>query len=60
MYCTINIIILMLLSLHWAFTVGMTKECFDLIFEHVEEKSQRINMWKGAKKTKTGKIDKKY
>lgn len=38
----------------------MTKECLELIYSEVEEKSQRMNMWKGSQKTKSGKIQDKY
>lgn len=38
----------------------MTKECLELIFSQIKEKSQRMNMWKGSRKTKTGKIQDKY
>ena len=40
--------------------IGMTKECFELIFSEIKEKSQRMNMWKGSRKTKSGKIQDKY
>ena len=40
--------------------VGMTKECLELIYSEVKEKSQRMNMWKGSRKTKAGKIQDKY
>lgn len=39
---------------------GMTKECLELIFSEVKEKSERMNMWKGSLKTKSGKIQDKY
>ena len=39
---------------------GMTKECLELIFSEVKEKSERMNMWKGSRKTKSGKIQDKY
>ena len=35
---------------------GMTKECLaclEVIYGEVKEKSQRMNMWKGSRKTKT-------
>ena len=35
---------------------GMTKEClecFEVIYGEVKEKSQRMNVWKGSRKTKT-------
>jgi len=38
----------------------MTKECLELIYSEVKEKSQRMNMWKGSPKTKAGKIQDKY
>ena len=38
----------------------MTKECLELIYSEIEEKSQRMNMWKGSRKTKSGKIQDKY
>ena len=40
--------------------VGMTKECLELIYSEVKEKSQRMNMWKGSRNTKAGKIQDKY
>ena len=40
--------------------IGMAKECLELIYSEVKEKSQRINMWKGSRKTKAGKIQDKY
>jgi len=39
---------------------GMTKECLELIYSEIKEKSQRMNMWKGSRKTKLGKIQDKY
>ena len=39
---------------------GMTKECLELVYSEIEEKSQRMNMWKGSRKTKSGKIQEKY
>lgn len=38
----------------------MTKECLELVYSEIEEKSQRMNMWKGSRKTKSGKIQEKY
>ena len=38
----------------------MTKECLELIYSEIKEKSQRMNMWKGPRKTKPGKIQGKY
>jgi len=38
----------------------MTKECLELIYSEVKEKSQRMNMWKGSRKTKAGKMQDKY
>ena len=38
----------------------MTKECLELIYSEIKEKSQRMNMWKGPRKTKSGKIQDKY
>lgn len=39
----------------------MTKECLELIFSEVEAKSQRMNKWKGLRKThKPGKLKDKY
>lgn len=38
----------------------MTKECLELVFSEIEEKSQRMNMWKGSRKSKSGKIQEKY
>ncbi|XP_068743955.1 uncharacterized protein [Montipora capricornis] len=35
---------------------GMSKECLELIYGEVKEKSQRMNVWKGSRKTKTGKL----
>ena len=39
---------------------GMTKECLEVIYSEVKEKSQRMNVWKGSRKTKTGKLQDKY
>ena len=39
---------------------GMTKDCLELIYDEVKEKSQRMNVWKGSRKTKTGKLQDKY
>jgi len=38
----------------------MRKECLELIYSEVKEKSQRMNMWKGSRKTNAGKIQDKY
>ena len=38
----------------------MTKECLEVIYSEVKEKSQRMNVWKGSRKTKTGKLQDKY
>ena len=39
----------------------MTKECLELIYSEIKEKSERMNTWKGSTlKTKTGKIQEKY
>ena len=38
----------------------MTKECLELIYSEIKEKSERMNTWKGTLKTKTGKIQEKY
>ena len=38
----------------------MTRECLELIYSEVEERSKRMNMWKGLRKTKAGKIQDKY
>ena len=32
---------------------GMTKECLEVIYGEVKEKSQRMNMWNGSRKRKT-------
>ena len=40
--------------------IGMTKECLELIYGEMKEKSQHMNMWKGSRKTKSGKIQDKY
>ena len=39
---------------------GMTKESLEVIYGEVQEKSQRMNVWKGSRKTKTGKLQDKY
>ena len=39
---------------------GMTKECLEVIYSEGKEKSQRMNVWKGSRKTKTGKLQDKY
>ena len=39
---------------------GMTKDCLELIYDEVTEKSKRMNVWKGSRKTKTGKLHDKY
>ncbi|XP_068760145.1 uncharacterized protein [Montipora capricornis] len=39
---------------------GMSKECLELIYGEVKEKSQRMNVWKGSRKTKTGKLQDRY
>ena len=39
---------------------GMTKECLEVIYSEVKEKSQRMNVWKGSRQTKTGKLQDKY
>ena len=38
----------------------MTKERLEVIYGEVKEKSQRMNVWKGSRKTKTGKLQDKY
>ena len=38
----------------------MTKECLEMIYSEVKDKSQRMNMWKGIQKTKAGKLKGKY
>lgn len=38
----------------------MTKECLEMIYSEVKDKSQRMNMWKGSQKTKAGKLKGKY
>ena len=38
----------------------MSKECLELIYGEVKEKSQRMNVWKGSRKTKTGKVQDRY
>ena len=38
----------------------MTRECLELIYSVIEEKSKRMNMWKGSQKTKSGKMEDKY
>ena len=34
----------------------MTKECLELIYSEVKEKSQWMNMWKGSRKTNPGQV----
>ena len=48
------------ISLYFTDITGMTKECLEPIYSEVEEKSQRMNMWKGSRKTKSGKLQDKY
>ena len=31
---------------------GMTKDYLELIYDEVKEKSKRMNVWKGSRKTK--------
>lgn len=38
----------------------MTKDCLELIYDEVKEKSQGMDVWKGSRKTKTGKLQEKY
>ena len=38
----------------------MTKECLEMFYSEVKDKSQRMNMWKGSQKTKAGKLKGKY
>ena len=40
----------------------MTKECLEMIYSEVKDKSQRMNMWpfEGSQKARTGKLKGKY
>lgn len=38
----------------------MIKECFELIYSEIKEKSEWMNIWKGILKIKIGKIQEKY
>ena len=37
-----------------------TKECLEMIYSEVKDKSQRMNMWKSLQKTKAEKLKGKY
>ena len=39
---------------------GMAKDCLELIYDEVKEKSQHMNVWKSSWKRKTGKLQDKY
>ena len=38
----------------------MKKDYLELIYSKIKIKSERVNMWKGLRRTKTGKIQDKY